>query len=123
MNKSLGIYNLIDEDGINTSIKNVMNSSINFNTYTTPKGLKELRMEISNFVNKMWNYNVNYSEMLITSGSQQSINLIAYAILKEGDTVLIEQPTYFGALDVFKQSNIKLVGVNLDEDGLNLKML
>ena len=44
MNKSLGIYNIFDTKGINKSIKNVMKNN-DFNTYTTPKGLKELRIE------------------------------------------------------------------------------
>lgn len=123
MNKSLGIYNVIDKDGINKSIKNVLNSDIDFNTYVTPKGLGALRIEISNFINKTWKYTVNYKDMLITSGSQQSINLIAYSMLEEGDTVLIEQPTYFGAIDVFKKKNVKLIGIDLQEDGLNLEML
>lgn len=123
MNKSLGIYNVIDKDGINKSIKNVISSNVDFNTYTTPKGLKELRIEISNFINKMWKYKINYKDMLITSGSQQSINLITYSLLKEGDTVLIEQPTYFGALDIFTNRNINLVGIDLQEDGLDLEML
>ncbi len=123
MNKSLGIYNIIDEDEINKSITRVINSGINFNTYTTPKGIKELRIQISKFVNDNWKYEVNYKNMLITSGSQQSINLITYALLKEGDTVLIEQPTYFGAIDVFKKKNVNLVGINLKEDGLDLEEL
>ena len=44
MNKSLGIYNIIDKQGINKSIERVLNSGIDFNTYTTPKGIKELRI-------------------------------------------------------------------------------
>lgn len=123
MNKSLGIYNLIDKNGINKSITNVINSNIDFNTYTTPKGLKELRIEISTFLHRLWNYNVDYKNMLITNGSQQSINLIASSIINDGDTIFVEQPTYFGALDVFKKRNIKLVGIDLYEDGLNLEIL
>lgn len=123
MNKSLGIYNVIDRAGINKSIKNVVNSNIDFNTYVTPKGLSTLRVKISEFINRIWEYTVNYKDMLITSGSQQSINLIAYSMLEDGDTVLIEEPTYFGAIDVFKKKKVKLVGIDLQEDGLDLEML
>lgn len=123
MNKSIGIYNLIDRDGINKSIRNVVSNNIDFNTYVTPKGLNCLRAKIAEFINKIWEYNVNCKDMLTTSGSQQSINLIAYSMLKEGDTVLIEQPTYFGAIDVFKNKKVNLVGIDLEEDGLDLKML
>ena len=101
----------------------ILSSRINFNTYTSPKGLKELRMQISNFLYDIWNYNVNYKDMLITTGSQQSINLIAYSLLKEGDTVLIEQPTYFGAINVFKNRKVNLVGIDLTEEGFDLNIL
>lgn len=122
-NKSLGLYNIIDTDGINKSINNVLSSGINFNTYTSPKGLKELRIEISNFLNDIWNYNINYKDMLITTGSQQSINLISYALLNEGDTVLIEQPTYFGAIKAFKNRKVNLIGLDLTENGIDLNIL
>lgn len=122
-NKSLGLYNIIDAEGINKSINNVLSNGINFNTYTSPKGLKELRIEISNFLNEIWNYNVNYKDMLITTGSQQSINLISYALLNEGDTVLIEQPTYFGAIKAFKNRKVNLIGLDLTENGIDLNIL
>lgn len=122
-NKSLGIYNLIDTDGINRSIKNVINNKINFNTYTSPKGLKELRVKISDWLNESWRINLSYKELLITSGSQQSINLIAYSLLNKGDTILIEQPTYFGAIDIFKKLDVNLVGVNLNDNGIDLEEL
>ena len=123
MNKSLGIYNIIDNEGINRSIKNVINSNVNFNTYTSPKGLKELRIEISNFLHRLWNYMIEPSNMLITTGSQQSIKIISDAILKDGDTIIIEEPTYYGALEVFKEKNINLYGVNIKEDGIDLEEL
>ena len=122
-NKSLGLCNIIDTNGINKSINNVLSSGTNFNTYTSPKGLKELRIEISNFLNDIWNYNVNYKNMLITTGSQQSINLIAYALLNEWDTVLIEQPTFFGAINVFKNRKVNLISLNLTENGIDLNIL
>lgn len=123
MNKSLGTYNIFDNIGINKSIKNVLKDNINFNTYTSPKGLKELRIEISKFLYRIWNYKINYNDMLITTGSQQSINIISSSLIKDGDVVLIEQPTYFGALEVFKKKNVKLVGIDINEDGLDLKEL
>ena len=123
MNKSLGTYNIFDNIGINKSVKNVLKDNININTYTSPKGLKELRIEISNFLYRIWNYKINYNDMLITTGSQQSINIISSSLIKDGDVVLIEQPTYFGALEVFKKKNVKLVGIDIKEDGLDLKEL
>ena len=123
MNKSLGTYNIFDNKGINKSIENVLKSNINFNTYTTPKGLKELRIEISRFLDRTWNYKTSYNNMIITNGSQQSINIISNSLIKDGDVVFMEQPTYFGAIDVFKKRNVKLIGIELLENGLNLEEL
>lgn len=123
LNKSLGIYNIVDTDGINKSINNVLNNSTNFNQYTSPKGLKELRIQISEFLSNIWSYNINYKDMLITTGSQQSINLVTYSLLNEGDSVLIEQPTYFGALNIFKNRKVNLIGIDINETGINLKTL
>lgn len=123
MNKSLGIYNLIDSEAINESIRRVVESGVDFNTYVSPKGLKDLRISIADYLENTWGYSGSYRDVMITSGSQQSINLIAYSLFKEDDVVLIEQPTYFGAIDVFKKRNIKLVGIDLSEDGFDLKEL
>lgn len=123
MNKSLGIYNLIDSDEINESIKRVVDSNVNFNTYVSPKGLKDLRIKIADFIKNTWDYQGSYKDIMITSGSQQSINLIAYSLFNDDDVILVEQPTYFGAIDVFKKRNIKLVGIDLYDDGFDLKEL
>lgn len=120
MNRSLGIYNLIDENKIKESIKRVIESKNNYNTYVSPKGLKDLRIGISDFLKKSWNYDGNYKDIMITSGSQQSINLIVYSLFNSDDVVLIEQPTYFGAIDVLKKKNVNLVGIDLLEDGFDL---
>lgn len=123
MNRSLGIYNLIDKDKINDSISRVINSKDNFYTYVSPKGLKALRIKISDFLYNAWCYKVDNKDILITSGSQQSINLIAYSLLSAKNTIFIEQPTYFGAIDVFKKRNINLIGIDLTEDGFDLQEL
>ncbi len=123
MNKSRGIYNLIDKEGIDLAIKRVLESQIDFNTYVSPKGLKSLRVKIAEFLQKTWNYEGSDKEILITNGSQQSINLVAYSLIEKEDTVLIEQPTYFGAIDVFKKRECNLVGVDLQEDGFDLNDL
>ena len=106
---SSGMYNIIDEKGVRSSVLRVANSDINFNTFSSPKGLRELRMEISKLLGSCWGYSTDYQNMLITSGSQQSINLVIYTLLKEGDCVLIEQPTYYGAIDCFKKRKVELL--------------
>jgi DNA-binding transcriptional MocR family regulator len=122
-NKSSGKYNIIDDTGIKRSINNVISSNINFNTYSSPKGLRELRIEIGKFLEEYWDYKIDYNKILITTGSQQSINLLVNSLLQEGDTVLIEEPTYFGAIDCLKKRSVNLIGVELKVYGLDLKDL
>lgn len=122
-NKSSGLYNIIDDIGIRKSINNIISSNINFNTYASPKGLRELRIEICKFLDNCWNYKIDYNKMLITTGSQQSINLLVYSLLQEGDNALIEEPTYFGAIDCLKKRKVNLVSLELKENGLDLEDL
>jgi 2-aminoadipate transaminase len=62
-------------------------------------------------------------EILITSGSLQGIELINGLLLSRGDTVLVEQVTYFGSLNRLNRLGIKTVGIPLDEEGLRMDAL
>lgn len=59
-------------------------------------------------------------ELLITSGSQQGLDLVARVLVTPGDVVLVELPTYTGAISAFRNAQAHLVGVAQDEDGINL---
>jgi GntR family transcriptional regulator/MocR family aminotransferase len=61
--------------------------------------------------------------VLITSGSQQALALIAQILLKPGDVVLVENPTYDGALDLFRSQHIKLIGCPTDAWGMQVENL
>jgi DNA-binding transcriptional MocR family regulator len=61
--------------------------------------------------------------ILVTSGSQQAIDLIARVLLEPGDTVVVEEPSYFGALNVFRQAEARLVGVPVDRSGMRTDLL
>ncbi|MDQ6673041.1 MAG: PLP-dependent aminotransferase family protein [Chloroflexota bacterium] len=57
-------------------------------------------------------------EILVTNGSQQALDLIGKILLNPGDTVLVENPTYMGALQAFNQYQAKYAVVPMDEDGM-----
>jgi 2-aminoadipate transaminase len=56
--------------------------------------------------------------VLITSGSQQALDLIGKLLINSGDLVLVEAPTYLGALQAFNVYGAQYVSVPVDEDGL-----
>lgn len=63
------------------------------------------------------------NEILVTSGSQQGLDLVARVFLAPEDTVLVEEPTYLGALQVFRRAGVRFVTVPMDEEGMRIDML
>ncbi|WP_438445825.1 PLP-dependent aminotransferase family protein [Gorillibacterium sp. sgz5001074] len=62
-------------------------------------------------------------EMILTTGSQQAIDLTARILLEDGDTVLTENPTYLAALQVFQSAGASVRGINRDEHGIDPQLL
>jgi 2-aminoadipate transaminase len=59
-------------------------------------------------------------ELLVTTGSQQGLDIVGRVLLDPGDVVLVELPTYTGAISAFKNVGARLSGVRQDDDGINL---
>ncbi len=57
-------------------------------------------------------------ELVMLTGSTQGIDLMTKALVNPGDTVLVESPTFLGALQTFKTYQANLVGVEMDEEGI-----
>jgi DNA-binding transcriptional MocR family regulator len=64
-----------------------------------------------------------FDERLITTGSQQGLDLLARVLIDPGDVILVELPTYTGAIAAFRNAQADLVGVPQDADGINLEAL
>ena len=61
--------------------------------------------------------------LMITSGSQQGIDLIARVLVSPGDVVLVELPTFTGGIAAFRNAQAQLVGVPQDASGLQIEAL
>jgi 2-aminoadipate transaminase len=62
--------------------------------------------------------NVTPDEMLLTTGSQQAIDLLTRIYIDPGDVILVEKPTYLAALQVFKARGANIFSVDSDQDGM-----
>jgi 2-aminoadipate transaminase len=62
-------------------------------------------------------------EMLLTTGSQQAIDLLIRIYINPGDVILVENPTYLAALQVFKSYGAQVIAVDSDDDGMLLNDL
>jgi 2-aminoadipate transaminase len=63
------------------------------------------------------------SNILITSGSQQALDLVGKMLINPGDRVLVEEPTYLGALQAWNAYQADYVSVPQDDDGLRTELL
>jgi DNA-binding transcriptional MocR family regulator len=61
--------------------------------------------------------------LLITSGSQQAVDLVARALVDPGDVVLVELPTFTGGISAFRNVGAELVGVPVSADGIDIDTL
>lgn len=91
-------------------------------TYAPPEGLMRLREQIAIDLTSRGVPAVA-SDVLVTSGSQQGLDLIARALLNPGDTILVEATTYSGAIDLFTLAGARLVSVPLDDHGPDMVAL
>ena len=82
--------------------------------YSTTEGFPALRQAIADFLP----WDVNPDQILITTGSQQALDLIGKVFLDKGSRILVEKPTYLGALQAFTPFEPIPVGVNSDDEGM-----
>ena len=62
-------------------------------------------------------------ELIITSGAQQANELTCKVLLNRGDTLLCEAPSFIGSINAFKSYGVNLVGIPLENDGMNMEAL
>lgn len=91
--------------------------------YGAAKGVTALREVIQQHVKEKENVNSELDNVLVTTGSEQALDLVGKAFVDPGDTVLVEQPTYLCALDVFRSYGANFASVEMDEDGMKMDAL
>jgi 2-aminoadipate transaminase len=85
--------------------------------YSTSEGMPELRELIARRLSA-GRFQVHKDNIIITSGSQQAVDMIARILLDEGDRVVVENPTYVGMLTSWKPFHVDFSAVPTDGDGM-----
>ena len=88
-----------------------------------PQGYRPLREFVVAKVAQRPAIKCTVDDVLITSGSGQGIDLVNQLLLERGDTVILEEFTYGGALTKLKRLRVNIVGAPLDEEGLRIDAL
>lgn len=86
------------------------------------EGLQSLRESITSLM-KSRNADVSAKDVMIVSGSQQGLDYIARVFIKPGDTVILEEPSFFGAIHIFRSAGAKVIGVPTDSHGMKTDIL
>jgi len=85
--------------------------------YGSGQGHPQLREQICD-VMALEGIKANPNDVLVTTGSQQALDLISRIFIDPGDVVLVEAPSYVGALGTFAQYEASVVHVDMDQNGL-----
>ncbi|WP_165252167.1 PLP-dependent aminotransferase family protein [Adlercreutzia sp. ZJ304] len=91
--------------------------------YSLTAGLPELRRWIAQRYNERHGLDYTEDDVLITTGSQQALDLLGKVLLNKGDHVAVEMPTYLAAIQAFSMQQPQFHAVELTEDGLNIPQL
>jgi len=85
--------------------------------YSATEGYLPLREQICRHTNR-YGISINTENVMITSGSQQALDLLGKIFINPGDRILVESPTYLGALQAWNAYGAEYVSVPSDKDGM-----
>ena len=90
--------------------------------YSATEGLSSLRDLLVEFVGR-GGLEINREELIVTTASQQSLDLVGKIFIDRGDLVVVEQPSYLGAVSAFKSYGVRFLPIEMDEQGIRTDVL
>lgn len=109
-------------DAVREAFNRVFEQGSRVLQYGLTEGFTPLREVLSKHLERK-NIKAGIHNMLLTTGSQQAIDLLTRVYIDPGDVILVEKPTYLAAIQVFQSRKAKIVSVDCDENGMNLEDL
>ena len=91
--------------------------------YGVSEGYEPLRVNVKNWLRRNDNIGTENDSIIITSGGTQVMDLTTRVLASPGDTIICEEPSFIGSLNCFRSHGCKLVGVEIDSDGMNIEKL
>lgn len=102
---------------LNTYWRYVKSSEL---SYEQGSGMELLKSQIATYLNVSRNIKCQPEQVVITSGSLQSIYLLSGALINKGDGVVLEDPTFPNVHSIFKSNLAKLLPIGVDKEGIRL---
>lgn len=91
--------------------------------YGKDQGDAAFRASLAAFLTRRYAMPVSAAHLMVSAGASQSLDLICTRFTRPGDTIFVEEPTYFLALELFRDHGLQVVGIPIDDDGLRVELL
>jgi 2-aminoadipate transaminase len=115
---------MFDVDGIREASQRVLTEQPGpALQYGATEGHPPLREAIARFMADKGVQGLGASDLIVTTGSQQALDLIAKTLLEPGDTALVEAPTFLATIQCFRLYGPQVLGVPIDAEGVRVDLL
>jgi 2-aminoadipate transaminase len=94
-----------------------------FLQYGVEQGDGHFRLALADFLTKGYGFDVKPESLFVTNGISKALDLTCTLFTKAGDTIFVEEPTYFLALRIFDDHHLKVISIDTDENGLIIESL
>jgi DNA-binding transcriptional MocR family regulator len=91
--------------------------------YGVEQGDGYFRIALADFLSRGYGFPIHANDLFVTTGISQGLDFICTLFTQTGDTIFVEEPTYFLALRIFADHRLNLVGIPTDENGLTIEAL
>jgi 2-aminoadipate transaminase len=91
--------------------------------YGAESGDGYFRLALARFLTAHYHKPVDADDLFVTAGASQGLDLICTLFTKPGETIFVEEPSYFLALNIFRDHGLNIIGLPMDEDGLIIEAL
>ncbi len=91
--------------------------------YGVEQGNGYFRLALADFLTRHYATPVQANDLFVTTGNSQGLDFVCTLFGQAGDTIFVEEPSYFLALNIFADHQLKVVGVPIDEHGLIIEAL
>jgi DNA-binding transcriptional MocR family regulator len=87
--------------------------------YGDKQGDPRFRAALANFLNQAGGHAASAKSLFVTAGTSQGLDFVCHRFTRPGDTVLVEEPSYYLAFQVFRDHGLNIVGIPLDGEGMD----
>lgn len=91
--------------------------------YGVTQGDDRFLRSLAGFLSTSYGFPATSDELIVTGGNSQGLDLVSVVFANPGDTVFVEEPSYFLAFQIFRDHGLNIVGIPVDDDGLSVDAL